>query len=325
VSRRSEARAKGFWPIETYEDYVEKHASPLERRELLDPRGERDHDHKNIVIANDPMAEWMAFNTIVTLDDRDRIFRNLAATYRLETRQHIFSVNSWLAQIKQWATGRALLEEIRSSEAMDVRIVPYRGTGRQAYADAEDEVAGTGKWRLVNPYKFGDVRTGSGVGSDALVEFTPEAFLGPDMRLPGHAPDEVLFHELVHASRIMRGVSRPSFVNREYDDYEEYVAISIANIYLSEKGQQILKGDHDGSRHGARLRGRRRDDFMNNSQDINLPPMQLMDEFKHDQPDFYRDLSNLPRDRPKYNWVRIHKERRDFQESIHPRDRTGIF
>src|SRR5262249_51922112 len=220
-------------------------------------------------------------------NDRDLNFRSLAETYRLETRQHIASVRGWLAQIKQWATGRALLKEIRSSEAMDTRIVPYRGTGRDASADLEDPVAGTGKWRLVNPYKFGDLRTGSGVGSDALIEFTPEVFLGPDMRLPGHAPDEVLFHELVHASRIMRGVYRPSFINQEYDDYEEYVAICIANIYLSEKGQQTLKGDHDGSRYGKRLRGRKLDDFMNNSQGINLPPMQLMDEFKQAQPDFY--------------------------------------
>jgi NleD-like pathogen effector protein (putative zinc metallopeptidase) len=325
VSRRNEARAKGFWPIDVYEDYIEKHASPAERRDLLDPRGERDQDYPNIVVANDSMAEWMAFNTIVSLNDRDLNFRRLTETYRLETKQHIFAVRSWLAQMKQWATGRALLKEIRSSDAMDVRIVPYRGRGRQAYTNMEDEVAGTAKWRLVNPYKFGDLRTGTGIGSDALIEFTPGAFQGPDMRLPGQAPDEVLFHELVHASRIMRGVYRSDFVNKEYDEYEEYVAIVVANIYLSEKGQWTLKGDHDSSRYGARLKGKRLDDFMNNSQGINLPPMQLMDEFKAAQPDFYRDLSNLPRERPRYNWVRIHKERRDFQEFTRPRDRTGIF
>jgi len=321
VSRRGDARKKAFWPIDVYEDYVDKHAPAMERRELLNPRGERDQDSKNIVLTNDSMPIWMAFNTIVNLDPGN--FRSLAATYRLETRQHIFSVRSWVGQIKQWATGRALLKEVRSSEAMDVRIVPYRGTGHDAWTIMEDEVAGTGKWRLVDPYKFGDIRTGTGVGSDALIEFTPEVFLGPDMRLPGHAPDEVLFHELVHASRIMRGVYRPSFINQDYEDYEEYVAISIANIYLSEKGQQTLKGDHN--YRGVRLRGKKLDNFMNNSQDINLPPMQLMDEFKQNQPDFYRDLSNLPRERPKYNWVRIHKERRDFQEFVRPRDRTGIF
>ena len=325
MSRRSEARAKGFWPIETYEEYIEQRASTMERRELLDPRGDRDHDYKNIVVTNDSMAEWMAFNTIVSLNDRDLNFRSLAATYRLETRQHIFSVRSWLAQIKQWATGRALLAEIRSSEAMDVRIVPYRGKGRAAYANAEDDVAATARWRLVDPFKFGDLRTGTGVGSDSLVEFTPEAFLGPDMSLPGQAPDEVLFHELVHASRVMKGVFRGGFVNKEYDDYEEYLAIALANIYLSEKGQYVLKGDHDTSRYGARLKGRRLENWMDNSQNVNLPPMKLMDDFKASQPDFYRALGNLPKERPRYNWVRIHKERRDFQEFVRPRDRTGIF
>jgi hypothetical protein len=94
---------------------------------------------------------------------------------------------------------------------------------------------------------------------------------------------------------------------------------------VSEKGQRVLKGDHDPTRKGARLRGRKLDNFMNNSQGINLLPVQPMDEFQQTQPDFYRDLSKLPRERPKYNWVRIHKERRAFQEFVRPRDRTGIF
>src|SRR5262245_8518874 len=162
VSRRGDARKKGFWPIETYEDYIDERVSSAEWRELIeDPPGEPDQDYKNIVIANDSMAEWMAFNTIVSLTDRDLNFRNLLATYRLDTRQHIASVSGWLAQIKHWATGRALLKEIRSSETRHVRIVPSYGPGRKANTHTEDAVAATGKWRLVLPFKFGEVRTGS--------------------------------------------------------------------------------------------------------------------------------------------------------------------
>jgi len=94
VSRRKEARAKGFWPIEVYEEYIEKHASTTGRRELLDPGGEPDTDFNNIVIANDSMAEWMSFKTIVSLNDRDLNFRNLVSIYRLETRQHIAAVGA---------------------------------------------------------------------------------------------------------------------------------------------------------------------------------------------------------------------------------------
>jgi Effector protein len=321
VSRRTEARKAGFWSLEAYQEYIEKHSAGMERRELLRPRGERYDDADNIVIANDSMAEWMAFNKIVSLNDRDMNFRKLVEIYRLETRQHIAAVEPWLDQIKRWGTGRALLAEIRASEDYDVRILPYRGKGREAAERMVDNVAGTARWRLVNPYKFGDVRTGEGTGSDSIVEFSPDRFRGAAMRDPGAAPDEVLFHELIHASRTMRGVVSQSFVNQDYEDYEEYLAIALANIYLSEKGQRILRGDHaDG-----RLTGWRRNEFLDNSQEVNLPPMQLMDEFKASQPDFYRALAALPPERPKYNWVRQHNERRKFQEFIGRRKRVEIF
>jgi len=58
---------------------------------------------------------------------------------------------------------------------------------------------------------------------------------------------------------------------------------------------------------------------------VNLPPMQLMDDFKANQPDFYRALADLPPHRPKYNWVRQHNDRRKFQDFVRPRDRTGVF
>lgn len=319
MSRRKEARKEGFWPIQVYEEYIEKHASAMERRELLHPRGERDTDVENLVIANDSMAEWMGFNKIVSLNDRDMNFRNLVSIYRLETRQHIAAVGPWLEQIKRWGSGRALMAEIAASDDYDVRIVPYRGSGRNAYENMASDVAGTARWRLVNPYKFGDLRTGRGAGSDSIIEFTPNAFKGASA--PGTSPDEVLFHELIHSSRTMRGVVRPSFVNQDYEDYEEYVAIALANIYLSEKGQQILRADHFTSR----LKGWRRNEFLDNSQEVNLPPMQLMDDFKANQPDFYRALADLPPHRPKYNWVRQHNDRRKFQEFTGRGRRAEIF
>jgi hypothetical protein len=321
VSRRQEARKDGFWPLDVYEEYIAKHASGMARRELLHPRGERDKDAGNIVVANDSMAEWMAFNKIVSLNDRDMNFRNLVEIYRLETRQHISAVEPWLDQIKRRGTGGALLAEIRASEDFDVRILPYRGKGRGAYESMVDDVAGTARWRLVNPYKFGDVRAGTGTGSDSVIEFTPGVFRGAAMRNPGAAPDEVLFHELVHASRTMRGVVRQAFVSQDYEDHEEYLAIALANIYLSDKGQRILRGDH----FSAPLKGWRRNEFLDNSQEVNLPPMQLMDDFKASQPDFYQALAGLPPERPKYNWVRQHNDRRKFQEFTGRRKRADIF
>jgi hypothetical protein len=291
----------------------------MERRELLHPRGERHKDVDNIVIANDSMAEWMAFNKIVSINDRDMNFRNLVEIYRLETRQHVAAIEPCLDQIKRRGTGRALLAEIRALEDHDVRIVPYRGTGRGAYERMANDVAGTACWRLVNPYKFGDLRTGTGYGSDSTIEFTPDAFKGATA--PGMAADEVLFHELIHASRTMRGVVRQAFVNQEYEDHEEYLAIALTNIYLSDKDQRILRADH----FTAPLKGWRRNEFLDNSQEVNLPPMQLMDDFKASQPDFYKALADLPPERPKYNWVKQHNDRRKFQEFTGRRRRVEIF
>jgi hypothetical protein len=256
----------------------------------------------------------MAFNKFVSLNDRGMDFRNLVALYRLETRRHINAVTGWLDQIRRWRTGLALLAEIRSVTDEEVFIVPYRGSKRQAYQSPrnDDGIAATGKGRLVNPRRFMNMTIGEGLGDDSIIEFTPDAFKGPKMSLPGQGPDEVLFHELVHASRTMRGVVNAEYVNRNYEDQEEYLAIALANIYMSEKGQWILRGDHD----TERLMGKKLNGFMNNSQQVNLPPMQLMDKFKASQREFYRALAHLPAERPKYNWVRDHNRRTD---------RTGIF
>jgi hypothetical protein len=124
------------------------------------------------------MPKWMAFNKIVSLNDRDMNFRNLVALYRLETSRHIAAVTGWLDQIRRWRTGLALLAEIRSVTDEDVFIVPYRGAKRQAYQSPRnaDGIAATGKGRLVSPDAFMDMRIGEGLGDDSIVEFTPDVF-----------------------------------------------------------------------------------------------------------------------------------------------------
>ena len=50
-------------------------------------------------------------------------------------------------------------------------------------------------------------------------------------------PDEVLFHELVHAARYLGGDFKKTPIPKmpEYDNEEEYFAVLITNIYISEK------------------------------------------------------------------------------------------
>ena len=61
---------------------------------------------------------------------------------------------------------------------------------------------------------------------------------------PGWGPDEVLFHEMVHAARLLGFDSyradakvRERMIHDGYDDEEEYFAVLVANIYISEKGK----------------------------------------------------------------------------------------
>jgi hypothetical protein len=69
--------------------------------------------------------------------------------------------------------------------------------------------------------------------------------LGPLMA--SYGPDSVLVHELVHALRFMCGFFNqvPTWYKR-YDNEEEYFAILVSNIYISEKGRKLLAANHHG-------------------------------------------------------------------------------
>jgi hypothetical protein len=311
MTKVQHVETRGFWPVRVYREYVEKHTSTRERRELTDPNGETwDDDYPNIVIANTSMQRWMSDNNIVSLNDRDMNFRNLLAIYRLETARHIEGVKGWLEQIKRWKTGLALLAEIASRDEQECRIVPYRDKKLNAYEWGRDEVAETAKGALVDYSAPGNSKIGTGEGSDAVIEFTQEIWRGEAMRPPSDAPDEVLFHELVHASRTMRGVSDRKTVSRRYGDQEEYIAVVLTNIYMSEKGQRVFAGSH-----GSKvLQGLELEFFLDNSQHVTPSPMQLLDNFRWSQPAFYKALADLPPERPKYNWVRLHRDRRKHQQ-----------
>lgn len=63
---------------------------------------------------------------------------------------------------------------------------------------------------------------------------------------PGWGPDEVLFHEMVHAARMVGGDIDQVPLGGGYDDEEEYFGILVTNIYESEKGKpaQFLRKTH---------------------------------------------------------------------------------
>jgi hypothetical protein len=112
-------------------------------------------------------------------------------------------------------------------------------SGRQDDPDTDDDE----RYTTLGPDKVAE-----GGGSDATVYFTPSEWGGaksPCSR-PGSTPaDEVLFHEMVHALRDMQGLSNPvPTVNTSYLNEEEFLAIVVANVYVSAKGGTKFRANH---------------------------------------------------------------------------------
>jgi hypothetical protein len=90
---------------------------------------------------------------------------------------------------------------------------------------------------------------GTGKGSDVELRFSPadvakaNCFGGKS----GSLPDEVFVHELVHVVRKMQGQSNP-YPTKDpgYTNDEEFLAVVTANVYISEKGSDQLRENHDG-------------------------------------------------------------------------------
>lgn len=96
--------------------------------------------------------------------------------------------------------------------------------------------------------KVSPAQKGKGGGSDVDVLWHPKDLTcSGGKKCAGNQADEVLFHELTHALRFAAGKSNCVSMTGKYKSYgdeEEFYAIVISNIYLSEKGKTDLRADH---------------------------------------------------------------------------------
>jgi hypothetical protein len=126
-------------------------------------------------------------------------------------------------------------------------VVPYLGRGAGAYWDDKGRMVPT-----TRDDKYD--RSGTGDGSDVHVKYSPRIYRGSGCYggVFGSQPDEILFHELVHAYRMMQGLYNPVPTKTadlwNYLNEEEWLAILIANIYIAAKNslQNQLRADHEG-------------------------------------------------------------------------------
>lgn len=75
---------------------------------------------------------------------------------------------------------------------------------------------------------------GSDLGGGVRLHFNPGDF---DPKMEYYTPDDVLFHELVHAYRSAKGENH-SIVLPEYQTAEELLAIHMQNVYMAMRGKK---------------------------------------------------------------------------------------
>jgi Effector protein len=179
------------------------------------------------------------------------------------------------------------IDTIKNVTAVGMPILdPDRSKPWQGVRDDAGNFVGGGMGTRIDP------ATGKNIhGDDVFVEFSPDAFTrGGASRPagPGMDPDDVLFHELVHATRQLAGVVYFMPVNQNYDNEEEYLAIVLSNIYIRNKRRDNpLRGDHD----SGILRDP--DHFLDNVQRVDLEPRMLLERFRLHQALFFKDLADI--------------------------------
>jgi hypothetical protein len=128
-------------------------------------------------------------------------------------------------------------------------VVPYKGfgDGERIYTDANGRLVPTTR---DDQYDW----KGTGDGTDVHLNYSPKIYGGSGCYggVYGSQADEALFHELVHAFRKMQGLFNPVPARTaalwHYLNEEEWLAILIANIYISVKtgNRDQLREDHEG-------------------------------------------------------------------------------
>lgn len=265
--------------------------------------------------------------------ERERLFRRLAFAYKTAAAQHQKSVADCLDFYTRKGSGRALLKELGRTRH-SINVVPHwlafmtldegysnasvRGVrAGQNLSHITDGLDADVRDTLAKGIRFGrhNRNRGTGKGADVVVYFsagvwTDTVYKDYATGEAGYEADEVLYHELVHATRMLHGTETREHVDGRpnFGNIKEYFATVITNIYLSEKGARLVGAYEPDSRAHAPKDWsvmRHPADFYGNVDGLSIPPAQLMDTFKRTQRPFYDDLAALPTP-PWFNPVRTH-------------------
>jgi hypothetical protein len=199
----------------------------------------------NISVAYPTFNDWLGlYDFRKTLSGGDAAKRVLFNDMK---RAHENGVLELVNLIAKQSSGRAVLVEIMLAPTREVRILPFdfmEGSDWSFHTGAETSpwisrnawlkdapIAGQaseGKRFASEDGKTGRLEVGRGTGSGSDIFFSANRYRG------AKKADETLLHELVHASRMARGVEYLMPVNGGYNNLEEFLAVAIANMYRAQ-------------------------------------------------------------------------------------------
>ena len=283
----------------------------------------------------DAVLDFMSLDRMAP-PERERAFRRLVLGYKIAANGHQDSIADCLRCFTSKGSGRALLMELGRTPHT-ITVMPhwlyFLTLPNQDFRSATTKGLRAGQIlshvidgipdNLRDSYAKGapipnlvgrGTGTGTGAGASVIIYYsvrtwTDALYTDYTVGAAGFQPDEVLFHELVHATRRIRGKEtsvtvegRPNFGN-----IEEYLATVIANIYLSEKDARLVGAYTTSSTNPPKDWSVMKDPggFYGNNDGLSMPPDQLMDTFQRTQMLFYHDLALLPTP-PRFNPVRTH-------------------
>ena len=343
-----------------YSDFVKKHASPADRRTLLSASTiQYNAKFPNISLTFYSMPDYLdIFNYQSRLNTAKFItlvheYQFVASDYHRQLTECLDAIAGLGTQGKRLNTGVALLQELAASRRHTVRIMPHwhwarvllpgpfnatpRAVRREetlahvsdgVFSNTADTYAKREHILDDNNMPTSDV--GTGRGADIVLFYSPEEWRNnaSGVAAPSFEPDEVLFHELVHVSRQFRGALTGVPVSDKkagFGNQEEFLATTIANLYLSEKGKP-LRGVYtipEKPKREIQVKGQSKfwvidpmpkgfavmqapEKFYQNPDNVDPSPRRLMQVFKDAQGTFYDALAHLPDDNPKFNPVKQH-------------------
>jgi hypothetical protein len=202
----------------------------------------------NVVISYPHREDWWhRYPALRRAGSRHHNINNFEWLYQEQRRRHQDSVLKRLSHIKHWATGRAVLAELRARPSYSVCIFPYEfypsidGDGRDDLGLTQAlAIPQTRRERARGIKPLGTNFHVRGVSSASMDRPGAVDVFYSDYRCEESDADGTLLHELVHAMRVISGVFHQSRMGGGYHDAEEFYANTIEMIYRSERGQDIF-------------------------------------------------------------------------------------